>query len=65
MFGDTAANFLVVISASQFPLPFYLSRTLPNVFALAVCLRALHHWLEEGQRYTEIQSLSDIVTFTL
>ena len=51
MFGETAANFLVIISASQFHLPFYLSRTLPNVFALAVCLRALHHWLEDGQRF--------------
>jgi Alg9-like mannosyltransferase family len=45
-FGAAVGIFLMVITALQFHLPFYMSRTLPNVLALAPVTLALADHIE-------------------
>jgi len=43
-FGDAVGVAFAIITASQFHLPFYASRTLPNTFALALTTFAVADW---------------------
>jgi hypothetical protein len=45
-FGASAATWFLVISASQFHAPFYMSRTLPNTAAFIPVVFATAHWLD-------------------
>lgn len=44
--GRRVGSWLLLITASQFHIPFYASRMLPNTFALAVILHAYSFWLQ-------------------
>ena len=45
-FGRRASVFLALLTAVQFHLPFYFSRTLPNTFATVVTTVALADWID-------------------
>lgn len=44
-FGHRAGSLTNLLAALQFHMPFYMSRTLPNTFALIICLIAYSLWL--------------------
>lgn len=62
-FGSTVALWLLVITASQFHFMFYLSRPLPNTFALFLALFAFYYWLTENQRMFLFTSAAAVIIF--
>ncbi|KAL7687440.1 putative GPI mannosyltransferase [Plasmopara halstedii] len=51
-YGRDVSRFLLLICACQFHLLFYMTRTLPNVYALALVLFGLGFWLRRKLPYT-------------
>lgn len=48
-FGSSCSVFFLLITASQFHLPFYMSRTLPNTLALCLVTIAGAHWIDGSE----------------
>ncbi|CAG9334020.1 ALG12 [Blepharisma stoltei] len=55
VFGEDAGIALYIITCCQFHLPFYMSRTLPNTYALTICVLIFAFWIQE--RYKEVGCL--------
>ena len=50
-FGKPVAFWLTMLTLTQFHFAFYLTRPLPNVFALIPLLLALHSWLVGNEKH--------------
>lgn len=50
-FGVPTAAFFALLSCFQFHIPFYASRTLPNVFAFGPVVLALAHYIDGSELY--------------
>ena len=62
--GTTCASAFMLLTAVQFHLPFYMSRTLPNTFATAVLGFALADWVT-GRHPRRLISLLALATVSL
>jgi len=62
-FGKSVAFWLSVLTLTQFHLAFYLTRPLPNIFALIPLLLALHSWLVGNLKHFIWQAAFSVIVF--
>ena len=62
-YGKEVTMWHLIITVSQFHLMFYLSRPLPNIFALAITMYALGFWIENKTPQFIVTSAAAIVLF--
>ncbi|XP_054710210.1 dol-P-Man:Man(7)GlcNAc(2)-PP-Dol alpha-1,6-mannosyltransferase-like isoform X2 [Uloborus diversus] len=62
-FGSVVSVWLQLITLSQFHIMYYMSRTLPNTFALILALFSFHFWLARNQRMFIVASAAVVVVF--
>ncbi|XP_055937147.1 dol-P-Man:Man(7)GlcNAc(2)-PP-Dol alpha-1,6-mannosyltransferase-like isoform X1 [Argiope bruennichi] len=62
-FGVTVSVWLQLITASQFHFIYYMSRPLPNTFALILALFSFHCWMTRKQRMFIVTSAAAVIVF--
>ena len=62
-YGKEVKMWHLIITVSQFHLMFYLSRPLPNIFALAITMYALGFWIENKTPQFIVTSAAAIILF--
>jgi len=62
-FGKPVAFWLTILTLTQFHFAFYLTRPLPNVFALIPLLLALHSWLVGNEKHFIWQAAFSAIVF--
>nr|XP_054749982.1 dol-P-Man:Man(7)GlcNAc(2)-PP-Dol alpha-1,6-mannosyltransferase-like [Lytechinus pictus] len=63
IFGRDVSRYLVLLTLSQSHFLFYASRPLPNIFALAVALRAISGWMRQDHVAFILYSAFVIIVF--
>jgi len=62
-FGERAGRLTALLAAASFHLPFYMTRTLPNTFALVGCLHAYSCWLRGAPTSALLLVAASMVVF--
>ena len=62
LLGAPTAVFFTVLTACQFHLPFYASRTLPNTTALVLAVLAIAHWVDDTEPWLTMALLTATTT---
>lgn len=64
VFGPATQAIFLLLSCLQFHIPFYVSRTLPNVFAFGPVVLACAHWLDGTQVWIAPALLTAVTVIT-
>ncbi|XP_022238748.1 dol-P-Man:Man(7)GlcNAc(2)-PP-Dol alpha-1,6-mannosyltransferase-like isoform X3 [Limulus polyphemus] len=62
-FGKVMTTWLILITASQFHFMYYLSRPLPNTFALILTLLAYGYWIRQKHLHLIVTTAAAVIIF--